>query len=60
MNYRMNKLDGILLELLNILKTIEGAFKKKKSLHLLVQSSKMSKKNDKNNKRYCLENKQTY
>jgi hypothetical protein len=30
MNYNMNKLDNIFPELLNMLKTAEGAFKKEK------------------------------
>ena len=36
MKYHMNKLDNTLLELLKMLKTIERALKKKKSLVLLV------------------------
>jgi hypothetical protein len=49
MNYHMNKLDST-LKLFNMLKTAERALKKEKDLVLLVQSSRMSKKKDKNNK----------
>jgi predicted rRNA methylase YqxC with S4 and FtsJ domains len=45
----MNKLDST-LKLFNMLKTAERALKKEKDLVLLVQSSRMSKKKDKNNK----------
>jgi len=50
MNYHMNKLNNILLELLNMLKTAEGAFKKEKCHVLLIQSSRMSKKKKNKNK----------
>jgi hypothetical protein len=33
-NYHMNKLDSILLELFNILKTVEGPLRKKKTQFL--------------------------
>jgi predicted rRNA methylase YqxC with S4 and FtsJ domains len=46
----MNKLDNTLPKLFNMLKTAERALKKEKDLVLLVQSSRMSKKNDKKNK----------
>ena len=46
----MNKLDSTVLELFNMFKTAEGALKKEKGLVLLVQSSIMSMKKDKNNK----------
>ena len=49
MNHHMNKLDSTLSELLNMLKTVEGVFKKRSTVPLL-QSSKMSKKKDKKNK----------
>jgi hypothetical protein len=44
MNYHMNKLDSTLPELFNMLNIAEWALKKEKYLVLLVQSSKMSKK----------------
>jgi len=50
MNYHMNKLDSTLLELFKMLKTTEEVFKNEKDLILLVQSFRMSKKKDKNNK----------
>jgi hypothetical protein len=46
----MNKLDSTLPELFKMLKTIEEVFKNEKDLVLLVQSFRMSKKKDKNNK----------
>jgi len=46
MNYHKSKLDCTLLELLNMLKIVEGALKKEKGL----SSSRMSKKMDKKNK----------
>ena len=45
----MNKLDNTLLKLLNMFLTTKEALWKEKCQILLIQSSKMSKKNDKNN-----------
>jgi hypothetical protein len=50
MNYQMNKLDSTLPELLNMLKTAKGTLKKENNSILLVRSSRMSKKKDKNSK----------
>jgi hypothetical protein len=50
MNYQMNKLDSTLPELLNMLKTAKGTLKKENNSILLVWSSRMSKKKDKNSK----------
>jgi len=36
MNYHINKLDSALLELFNMLKTVEGTIKKEKSHVLLI------------------------
>jgi len=59
MKYHMNKLVNTLLELLNMFKTTEGALKKEKSLVLLIQYSRMSKKDKKNKSTIFKANKPT-
>ena len=50
MNYHINKLDSTLSKFLDMFRTLKRAFKEEKCLVFLVQSSRMSKKNDKKNK----------